>query len=313
MESLLSRPEMELRQLRYFVGVAEELHFGRAAEKLFVSQPALSQQIQLLEAEIGVELFVRAKRTQLRRVELTEAGSGLLVEAKRILQLAEKAIETARRTGLQQRVINMGVYRMMIRERILEMVEISARLFPDLEIKLIELPTHIAVQDAVFDDEIDLGVTLLPLKYDQLRAVPLKTGYLKVMLSENHPLAQEEALQVEQLKNEKWVDIKRTIHTVYDDIERICKQAGFSHEAAIVQEVSSIELLSGLVSLGIGVAMVPTFYDASNIKGVVCKELIKPDGTPFTDVAIQAAICYKTSNNSPTIQALAGAFQANNK
>lgn len=304
---------MELRQLRYFVGVADELHFGRAAGKLFVSQPALSQQIQLLEAEIGVELFVRAKRTQLRKVELTEAGSGFLVEARRILQLSEKAIETARRTGLKQQVLKMGVYRMMIRERILELVEISARLFPDLTIKLIELPTHFAVQDAVFDDEIDLGVTLLPLKYDQLRAAPLKTGYLKVMLAENHPLARQEALQVAQLRDEKWVDIKRSLHTVFEDIERMCRQAGFSRESAIVQEVSSIELQSGLVSLGIGVALVPTFYDASNSKGVVCRELINADGTPCTEVAIQAAICYKTAHNSPIIQALASAFQTHNR
>jgi len=301
---------MELRQLRYFVGVADELHFRRAAEKLFVSQPALSQQIQLLEAEIGVELFVRAKRNQLRRVELTEAGTVFLIEARRILQLTEKAVETARRIGLQQRVVTLGVYRMMIRERILELIRICAAQFPDLEIKLVELPTHTAVQDALFDDEIDLGVTLLPLKYPQLTGISLRTGYLKVMLPDSHPLARQETVPFSALKDVRWVDIKRSLHTVYDDIERACRQAGFSREGAIVQEVSSMDLLTGLVSLGIGVALVPTFYDASRVPGVLCRELVNDDGAPYTEVAIRAAVCYKSTNDSPTLRALATAFQA---
>lgn len=295
---------MELRQLRYFVGVAEELHFGRAAEKTFVSQPALSQQIQLLEDEIGIELFSRAKRMQLRRVELTEAGSVFLIEAKNILQLSEKAIETARRIGLRQKIVKLGVYRMMLRTRIVEIIKIFSENFPEIEIKIVELPTFLAVQDAIFDETIDLGITLLPLKYNQLTETPFKTGYLKVMLSENHTLAKEENLKLEQLKNEKWIEINKSIHTVFEDIERMCKNAGFNRESFIVQEVSSIELLGGLVSLGVGIAFVPSFYDASRVQGVVCKELVNNDNTPYTEVAIKQAICYKTSTSTPMIQAL---------
>jgi DNA-binding transcriptional LysR family regulator len=295
---------MELRQLRYFVGVAEELHFGRAAEKIFVSQPALSQQIQLLEDEIGIELFNRAKRTQLRRVELTEAGSVFLIEAKNILQLSEKAIETARRIGLRQKIVKLGVYRMMLRTRIVEIIKIFSENFPEIEVKIIELPTFLSVQDALFDETIDLGITLLPLKYNQLTETPFKTGYLKVMLSENHPLAKEENLKLEQLKNEKWIEINKSIHTVFEDIERMCKNAGFNRETFIVQEVSSIELLGGLVSLGVGIAFVPSFYDASRVQGVVCKELVNNDNTPYREVAIKQAICYKTNTSTPIIQAL---------
>jgi DNA-binding transcriptional LysR family regulator len=295
---------MELRQLRYFVGVAEELHFGRAAEKIFVSQPALSQQIQLLEDEIGIELFNRAKRTQLRRVELTEAGSVFLIEAKNILQLSEKAIETARRIGLRQKIVKLGVYRMMLRTRIVEIIKIFSENFPEIEVKIIELPTFLSVQDALFDETIDLGITLLPLKYNQLTETPFKTGYLKVMLSENHPLAKEENLKLEQLKNEKWIEINKSIHTVFEDIERMCKNAGFNRESFIVQEVSSIELLGGLVSLGVGIAFVPSFYDASRVQGIVCKELVNNDNTPYREVAIKQAICYKTNTSTPIIQAL---------
>jgi DNA-binding transcriptional LysR family regulator len=295
---------MELRQLRYFVGVAEELHFGKAAEKLYVSQPALSQQIQLLEDEIGIELFSRVKRTQFRKVELTEAGSVFLIEAKNILALTDKAIETARRIGLQQKVVKLGVYRMMLRSRILSIMKIFSENFPEIDFKLVELPTFLSVQDALFDESIDLGITLLPLKHTQLTETPFRTGYLKVMLSENHPLSKFDNLKLDQLKNEKWIEINKSIHTVFEDIERMCKNAGFSRESFIVQEVTSIELLGGLVSLGVGIAFVPSFYDASRVQGVICKELVNADGSPYTDVSIRQAICYKSSSSTPTIQAL---------
>ncbi|QDK77195.1 LysR family transcriptional regulator [Spirosoma sp. KCTC 42546] len=300
---------MELRRLRYYVAVAEELHFGRAAHKLSVSQPALSQQIQLLEAEVGVELFLREKRRLLRKVELTKAGSFFLQEARKILQASEKAIEATRKIGLTQKEIKLGTYRMMIRSRILDILTVCSQRFPDIDLKIIEFPTHLAVQDALMDGQLDLGVTLLPFHYNQLDGIALKPGYLKVMLARNHPLAHKDILTVDQLRDEKWVDINRAIHTVYDDIERMCKKAGFSREGAIVQEVSSIELLSGLVSLGIGIAVVPTFFDTSAIPGVVCKDLVNADGSPLTEVVINAAICYKLSNLSPTLQALANAFK----
>ncbi len=297
---------MELRQLRYFVGVADELHFGRAANRLFVSQPALSQQIQLLENEIGVELFARIKRTTLRKVELTEAGSVFLVEARRILQLSEKAIETARRIGLQQKVIKLGVYKMMIRDRIVQIIKLFSANFPEIEFKIVEYPTFLAVQDALIDETIDLGATLLPLKYPQLASTSLRKGTIRVILPDNHRLVTKPTLTLEDLKNEKWIEINKSIHTVFEEIERMCKNAGFSRESFIVQEVSSIELLGGLVGLGIGIAFVPTFFDASKLSGVVSKDLVNQDGSPFNELEINQAVAYKSEKVSPTIQALVG-------
>lgn len=300
---------MELRRLRYYVAVADELHFGRAAERLYISQPALSQQIQLLEEEVGVELFVREKRKQQRRVELTEAGQFFLQESRKILQLAAQTVEATRKLGQTQQVVRLGVYRMMIRDRVLEILKVCSGQLPEVDIKIVELPTHWAVQDALLEGQIDLGVSLLPLKYSQLEAVPLKTGYVKVMLAENHPLASQPTLRIDQLKDEKWVDINRTIHTVFDDIERMCQRAGFSREGNIVQEVSSIELLSGLVSMGIGIALVPTFFDASTVRGIVCRDLVNADGTQASDVVINAAVCYRKTAYTLLLQQLVGVFQ----
>lgn len=295
---------MELRQLKYFVGVAEELHFGRAAQRLFISQPALSQQVKQLEQEIGVELFVGIRRTRQHRVELTEAGTVFLVEARRILQLSAQAVENARRIGLRQTTVRLGVYKMMIRDRIVEIVKLFAGHFPDTELKIMEFPTFLAVQDALLDETIELGATLLPLQAPQLAASSFRAGTLQVILARDHPLAARPVLTLDELKGEKWIEINKSLHTVFEEIEQMCRRAGFSREPFIVQEVSSIELLGGLVGLGIGIAFVPTFFDAGRVPGVVAKALVNADGSPFAGVVLNQAVAYKVGKVSAAMQAL---------
>jgi DNA-binding transcriptional LysR family regulator len=153
---------MELRQLKYFTGVAEELHFGRAARRLHVSQPALSQQIKLLESELGVELFLASQRIRHHKVALTDAGSLFLAEAKRILQLSENAVRNVRQAGANQLVITLGVFKLILPERIMGMLELFTTHFPTLGIRLVELPNPVLVQDSVAKDQVDLGMTVLP-------------------------------------------------------------------------------------------------------------------------------------------------------
>ena len=295
---------MEQRQLKYFVMIAEELHFNHAAEKLFVSQPALSQQIQLLENEIGVELFVKIKRKKLRKVELTKAGEAFLIDAKKILQLSQKAIENARRIGLQQEIIRLGVYKMLLKERIVEVITLLTSNFPNSEIKIIELPTFVSVQDALMEETIDVGLTLLPLRHAELMAKTTQQGHLVVIMSEKHPLANEEFIKLSALKNEKWVEINKTLHPVYDEIEKACLQAGFSRIPNIVQEVSSLELLCSLVSLGIGIAFIPSLFNLNHIEGIVVKTVINDDDSSFHDIEINHAIAFKKGNNSLLINAI---------
>jgi DNA-binding transcriptional LysR family regulator len=295
---------MELRQLKYFVGVATELHFGKASKKLFVSQPALSQQIKLLEGEIGVELFLGTKRTKQHKVELTEAGTFFLAAARRILQLSEQAVESARCIGMQQTPVRLGVYKMMIRDRIVDIVKLFAARFPDIELKIVEFPTFLAVQEALLDETIELGATLLPLMNPQLAAASFRTGTLKVILAQDHPLAARPVLTLEELKGEKWIEINKGAHTILAEIDQVCRNAGLSRESSIVQEVTSIELLGGLVSLSIGIAFVPTFFDSDRVPGVVAKALVNTDGTPFNGIAINQAVAYKTDKVSPALQAL---------
>ena len=297
---------MELRQLKYFVAIAEELHFGNAARKLFISQSAISQQIHLLEDELGVELFVRIKRKQLRKVELTEAGDVFLSEAKDIVQRAQKAVETVRRIGLQQRVVRLGVYKTLLRDGIIDMLKLFAEHFPDVEIKLVEMPTFENVQDALMAETIDLGLTHTPIKHVELSAKKIKIGYFQVLLPQNHALATADTLTFSDLKNEKWVDISEPFNSASAKIEAHCQQAGFSRASRIVQEVSSLELLGSLVGLGMGIALVPSLMHLENGSNIVAKPLVNPDGSPFIDIEINQAIAYKSNSVAPLTKALVG-------
>ena len=294
---------MEFRQLKYFVAIAEELHFGNAANKLFVSQSALSQQIQLLENEIGIELFVRIKRKQQRKVELTEAGITFLFDAKKILQLSQKAVENARRIGLHQEIIRLGVYKMLLKERIIEVIFLFSKYFPTVEMKIVELPTYQSVQDALIEETIDLGLTLLPLSHELLTAKTTQQGYLKVIMSINHPLAKQDFLKLSDLKMEKWVEISKPLHPFYEDIENACQQAGFNRIPNIIQEVSSLELLCSLVSLGIGIAFVPSLFNLSHIEGIMVKNVLKDEDSLFERIKINHAVAYKNDSISPLIEA----------
>ncbi len=289
---------MELRQLRYFVEIAECLHYGNAAKKLFVSQPALSQQIQNLENELGVELFERATRTHLRKAVLTEAGATFLTDAKRILQLSQKAIETARKIGLHKQIVNLGVYKALLRERIVEIMTLFTTHFKEVEIKIIEFDTYLAVQHGLEEETIDLGMTLLPLKIPNLVSKTLKRGNLSVILSSKHPLANEPVLTLSMLKDEKWIEINRTLHPVYDQIESFFKQMGASRQ--IVQEVSSLDLLISLVNLERGVAFVPTLFDLSHEPNIVAKKL---DELLFNQIEINHVLAFRANNSDPLIRA----------
>lgn len=300
---------MELRHLRYFVEIAEQGHYGKAAKNLYVSQPTLSQQIQSLENEIGVELFLRSKRQIARKVELTEAGAEFLREAKKILDLSQKAIEQARKTGLHKQVLRFGAYKLALRERIVETIKLLTIHFPDVDIKLVELPTSADIQTALMDETIDLGLIVPPVKHNDLSSKMIKKGHLCVILPQNHLLANVDVVPLIALKEEKWVELNAHIHPFFEEIEHACRQAGFSRKNHIVQEVSSLELLASLVNVGIGISFVSSLYDLSRETNIVVKPIIQFENDPLSMIEINNALAYKTGKNTPLIQALIGFLQ----
>jgi DNA-binding transcriptional LysR family regulator len=288
---------MEFRQLKYFVTVAEEMQFLGASKKLYISQPALSQQIKLLENELGVDLFVKSKRQIYRKVELTEEGKTFLKDAKKILSLCEKAKNDIAKSNHKKQGIKLGTYRMLIGKRIIETVELFANNFPDLDIILEELPTFLNVQEAVYEDEIDIGISVLPLQYKNLDYIILKKSELHVILPKQHRLAKNKSISLPQLKNEKWIEITSSFHPIINEVESLCLNSGFSRLKNIVQEVSSLEVMAQLVGLKKGIAFVPSFFDTKSIKNIVNRPLDAP-------ITFEQCLIYKKDKMSYFIEAL---------
>ncbi|QIP17328.1 LysR family transcriptional regulator [Spirosoma aureum] len=297
---------MELRQLRYFVGVAEALHFGQAARKLCVTQSALSQQIKLLEAELGTDLFVGIQRTKWHKVELTEAGTLFLVDAQRILHLSEQAVHNIQQVVAKQQRVRLGVFKLILPERIVGMLELFSAHFPALDVKIVELANTVQVQEWVANEQIDLGMTVLPLVCEGLLATPYAEADYTILMNRDHPLANQTGVLLEQLQNEKWVDVGRDAGVFFVQAEDICRLANFSRSSNIVQQVPSFDLLKSMVRLGKGIAFIPASLDLQQEPNLVSMPIINADGTSFKQIVIRHVLVHKSEQPKPLVEALAG-------
>ncbi|MBV9229224.1 MAG: LysR family transcriptional regulator, partial [Chloroflexi bacterium] len=192
---------MELRHLHYFIAVAEELHFGKAAERLQMAQPPLSQQIRQLEDELGVQLFYRTKR----HVQLTEAGHVFLQEARQTLIQAEQAIVAARRAGRGELGrLAIGFVGSATSDILPTLIRGFQERYPEVELLLRELTTAQQVR-ALQDGRIHVGILRPPVHDDTLRIETLFKEPLIVALPERHPLSSQVQLPIEALAREHFI------------------------------------------------------------------------------------------------------------
>jgi DNA-binding transcriptional LysR family regulator len=196
---------MELRHLRYFVAVAEELHFGRAAERLYIAQSALSQQIFSLEAEIGIQLLERTKR----RVQLTAAGQAFLEDARNIIHQVEQAIERSQRVAKGEiGQLRIGFTILALHSVLPPMLATFQNRYPDVKLILHEMTTQ-AQLEALRHQQIDVGflhppilhppISNSPTKEQDLELLEIKTEPMIVALPSQHPLAQRKRLTMRSL------------------------------------------------------------------------------------------------------------------
>ena len=258
------------RRLRYFVVVAEELNFSRAAERLHVSQPPLSKQIKQLEQELGCRLFERVGRGVL----LTEAGRLLLGEAYRILDQIEQTQNLVRRAGRGEigRII-LG-FTPSAANVVLPSVlgEFTVR-YPDVELSLHELKADDLVE-RLDNKWLDVAFLYLPFDDDRFRCEVVSSERLVLALPDGHPLASQAQVGMTELAEEPFVMPTRHRHMpgLYGQITTLCRQAGFVPRE-VQREVWQMQTILGLVGGGIGVALVPeTFRDLPR-KGVTYKYL----------------------------------------
>src|SRR5215468_1139157 len=186
--------DLDLRKLRYFVAVADRLHFGRAAAALYISQPALSRQIRQFEADLGVELLERSSR----QVSLTPAGKRLAEDGARLLADSEAAVARARRAGESEHSLTVGF---MLGMDIAPVITEFAHSHPDVDIQLQRLRwwNHAA---ALRDGRVDVGFVRLPLPTDGLEIRELYTEPVCVALPAGHPLAQMTSVEIAVLAGE---------------------------------------------------------------------------------------------------------------
>lgn len=268
---------MELRHLRYFIAVAEELHFGRAAEQLGISQPPLSQQIQALEEEVGARLLERTNR----RVELTEAGRLFLDESRQVLAQVDKAVQLARRAQRGELgELKVGFTSSApFTSTVPRSIHAFRQAYPDVHLELHEMSSAETVK-ALLEDRLQVGV-IRPLALpDNLLAVELFREPLVAVLRADHPLAagSAEGLEIAALAEEPFVFFPRTFGTgLYDQLIALTREAGFSPR--IAQEASEAMTIIGLVSAGLGVSVLPASFRRTRVDGVVYRTLLDPGAT----------------------------------
>jgi len=293
---------MELRHLRYFVAVAEELHFGRAAARLNIAQPPLSRQIRDLERELGTPLLSRDRR----RVQLTPAGGAFLREARLTLGLAERARRIAQaadrgevgrlRVGFVEAATYAGI--------LPDVLGFFRMHLPEIGIELFELSSW-QQTEALRERRIELGIMHSPppdasqwLQLERVVRDPMVAA-----LPRGHRLAARSRVDLRALATEPFLLFRRTHGPgLYDRIIAACQTAGFS--PTVAQEAGQIQTLIGLVAAGVGVALVPGSISQLRRPGVVYR--------PLKGLAVDMGTwaVWRTGDQSPVREHFLGALRA---
>jgi DNA-binding transcriptional LysR family regulator len=261
---------MELRHLRYFVAVAEELHFGHAANRLHTSQPSLSQQIRNLERELKVQLLVRTKRS----VELAPAGHQFLAEAREILARADRAVGLARETAREESSkLVLGISAETDWRLLGRVLRLFAEHDPSVEI-LFENLTPEAQVEALRAGRIDLGFVALPIEAEGLDSETTARVRLMVALPEKHPMARNAQLRLESLSKEAYTLWPRHFSPAsYDQLLAVFRKAGFGPPITMAGDLPSTHTVLGMIAAGLTIALVDPALRQMAAPGVVFREL----------------------------------------
>lgn len=278
---------MELRQLRYFIAVAEELNFSRAAKRLHITQPPLSMQIQNLENELEVVLFNRTNRS----VELTEAGIRFYQDIVKIIDSLESSIENVKRIhrgklgSLRVGFVGSATYDILP-----AVLRDFRQQYPDVQVHLSELSTP-AQLEALRQNEIDVGVLRPPVPGDTLHTEIVSIDPCVLAVPKQHPLLELKEVTLAELKPYPFVLLSpKTWPGLYTEILGLC-------HPIIQQEALEFQTVIGLVAAGIGIAIVPRSAMNLHTQEVVYIEAIQQ--LPL----VSMGITYRRSDQSVLVKA----------
>jgi DNA-binding transcriptional LysR family regulator len=290
---------VELRHLRSFCQVADELHFGRAAARLAVSQPALSVQIRQLEDMVGARLLDRHSR----HVALTDAGKVLAEAARRILRDVEAALAATRRAAAGEvGVLRVGFGPTLMLSTLAQVVRTYRLRYPDVRIDLRELATSEQVE-ALLGGDLDVGFVRGAETDPRLHAELFAREPLLIVVNRDHPGASAARVPLSTLANQPWVLFPRAIAPqLHEQVMRLCREAGFTPN--VVQESREVYTTVGLVGAGVGVTIVPQAVQGMSSPGVVYKpipratvrlSMVRPSGPVRPVVEAFLALARKAS------------------
>jgi DNA-binding transcriptional LysR family regulator len=291
---------MEIRHLRYFLAVAEELSFSRAAARVYLSQPALSQQIRKLEEELGVGLFSRTRR----QVELTEPGRMLLEGTQQALVQIDQSVRAVREaSGAESSRLRVGFPEYANHTPLARILQDFQRRSPGVELEqheLLTLQQTLQQIDELRRGTLDLGFLLLPVEEETLELEHVLRIELIAALPENHPLAERDEIPMRELEEEPLILFSRRFHPgCYDYVVSCCKSAGFRpnivqrNEPQLYSGATTYRMVASKAGIGI---VVPPMNVPSGVSGVVFRPLVEP--TP----ALNLAAAWRQDNPSRNLK-----------
>jgi DNA-binding transcriptional LysR family regulator len=286
---------MELRHLRYVVAVADTLHFSAAARRLNISQPPLSQQIRLLEDELGVRLFDRTRR----QVQLTAAGAMFVQEARLVLAQADhagKVGERIRQGEVGQLIL--GIAGPADADYFVEIMRAFAERHPNVRVVIRNLSTALQVQE-IQERRLHAGFVTPPVDHPELVLETVLRAPIVLAVPRDHALAARARVPLAAVASEPLISFSRAMAPgFFDAISSACRTAGFSMQSA--HEVDNLHSAYGLVAAGLGVSFVPAGLQADPPAGVV----LKPLAPPLPRIDCELALAYRREQHC----ALVGLF-----
>jgi len=284
--------DIELRHLRYFTAVAEELHFGRAAQRLHLAQPPLSQQIRKLEEIVGYPLFTRTSRS----VKLTGAGEVFLERARRTLRNVQEDIEEARSMARGEAgFLRVGFIGSAMLTSLPAMLGKYRRAYPSVQLQLHEAHTSDVIR-ALVRGQWDIGVLRDGGPQEGLRVTTLFSEPFVAIVPSTHPLAARRNISAASLRNEPFVFFTPRAGTrAYEKPMSLCEKHGF--RPRVVQEAPQWLTLVRLVGAGLGVTIAPACVRQIAIPGVVCLSL------RGADVSSDVELAYRSEDDRPIVKA----------
>ena len=259
---------MDLRSIRYFVAAAEQLHFGRAADKMNVVQPAISQQIKHLEEELGLLLFERVGNA----VILTEAGRQMLPECRKLLRLAEDSIRVAQNAGKGgDGMVRFAFVDNAVSALLPPLLQQFRAQYPRVELTLQALDRQ--SQIAALDDRtVDVGLMPEPICEDRFSYQRFISAPLVVALPQEHRLAARTSLRIAELEHEPFILFPAVLRArINEIIMSACAVAGFTPRVA--EEANQIHTCLALVDAGVGVTLLPSWAASKGVHDVVFRPL----------------------------------------